>query len=427
MTEVAARTNLKIFKDLNWLLGLLTLVAAIMYVVVLFTVPGIRQPLPLVVFSALLVIHLVLHWQLAIIVPQPARLIFYVIVQGGLFFAIGWLCGSPNMIFPLFAGLLGEAIGTLGLKRRGILGIAYYVLLLIGVLLLRFNPLEAGWLIVGTAAIVVSTTLYTVLYKRQVDARAQAQMLLQDLETANRQLGEYAARVEDLTTTSERQRMARELHDTLSQGLAGLILQLEAVEAHLTGDRPQRALQIVHEAKARARVTLAESRQAIADLRHTSPRELGAAARWEAEHFSTSTGIPCAVEIVLPEPLPESVCETAIRLVTEGLTNIARHARAKNAKLRIVKPNESKELQIEIVDDGIGFEPDSIQTGHYGLLGMHERLRLVGGSVDVISEAGKGTRIVIRFPLEDPVDEQSHPNPGRRRPPDHPSGTASHS
>lgn len=404
MTEVAARTNPKIFKDLNWLLGLLTLVAAIMYVVVLFTVPALRQPLPLVVFTTLLALHLALHWQVAKIVPQPMHLIFYVIVQGGLFFAIGWLCGSPNMIFPLFAGLLGEAIGTLGLKRRGILGIAFFILLLIGILLLRFNPLEAGWLIVGTAAIVVSTTLYTVLYKRQVDARTQAQFLLQDLETANRQLGEYAIRVKDLTTASERQRMARELHDTLSQGLAGLILQLEAVEANLSSDRPERALQIVQEAKATARVTLADSRQAIADLRQTSLHELGEAARREAEHFTTSTGIPCAVEIALPKPLPKSVSETAFRLVTEGLTNIARHSRAKNAKLRIVEPNDSKELQIEIVDDGIGFDPNSIQAGHYGLLGMQERLRLVEGSVDVNSETGKGTRIVIRFPTEDPFD-----------------------
>jgi NarL family two-component system sensor histidine kinase YdfH len=398
---VANRTVSKVDMDLSWLLGLLTLVAAVMYVVVLFTVPAIRQPLTLVVFTALLALHLFLHWQVVKIAQRVSWLIAYVILQGILFFAIALLSSSPNMIFPLFAGLLGEAIGTLGLKRRGILATAYYVLLLIIAFLLRFDLGVSGWLIVGTAAIVISTVLYTVLYKRQVEARAQAQSLLQDLEAANRQLSEYAARVEELTTTAERQRMARELHDTLSQGLAGLILQLEAVEAHLTGSRPERALRIVQEAKSGARETLTESRQAIADLRQAGPRDLGEAARQETEHFTSSTGIPCAVEIALPATLLEPVTETAIRVIAEGLTNIARHARARSASLRIAVSEEAQELEIELHDDGIGFDPVSVEAGHYGLLGMRERVRLEGGRFEVQSAAGKGTRLVIRFPLEE--------------------------
>jgi NarL family two-component system sensor histidine kinase YdfH len=309
------------------------------------------------------------------------------------------------MIFPLFAGMIGEAIGTLGFNRRGILAALYYLVLLILCFLLRFDLRVSGWLIVGTTAIVISTVIYVVLYKRQVEARAKAQALLLDLEAANRQLSEYAARVEELTTAAERQRMARELHDTLSQGLAGLILQLEAVEAHLSGSRPERALRIVQEAKSGARETLAESRQAIADLRQAGARDLREAARQEAEHFTSSTGIPCAVEIALPASLPEPETETAIRVIAEGLTNIARHARAKNAKLRIVSNLDSKELEIEITDDGTGFEPASVEAGHYGLLGMRERVRLAGGSFDVHSEPGKGTQIVIRFPLEGSVHE----------------------
>ena len=249
----------------------------------------------------------------------------------------------------------------------------------------------------------ISTIFYVVLYKRQVDARARAQSLLRDLEAANHQLSEYAARVEELTSAAERQRMARELHDTLSQGLAGLILQLEAVEAHLTGSRPERALQIVQEAKTTTRETLAESRQAIAELRQTGSRDLEEAARQEAGHFTSSTGIPCQVEIALPEHLPVPVTETAIRVIAEGLTNIARHARAKNASLRVTSLTDSKELEIGIGDDGIGFDPASIEAGHYGLLGMRERVRLAGGDFDVHSEPGKGTQIVIRFPLEDTV------------------------
>jgi two-component system, NarL family, sensor histidine kinase YdfH len=313
------------------------------------------------------------------------------------------LSRSLNLIFPLFAGLLGEAIGTLGLNRRGIIAAMYYILLLSTGFLLMYDLATSGWMILAMAAIFVCTVLYTVLYKRQVDDRAQAQLLLNELETANHQLGEYAARVEELTSAAERQRMARELHDTLSQGLSGLILQLEAVEAYLTGDRPERALRIVQEARTTARETLAESRQAIADLRKMGDHNLGDAARQEAGHFTSSTGIPCQVEIAIPDALPVPVTETAIRVITEGFTNIARHARAKNASLRVTSRVDPKELEIIIGDDGIGFDPASIDAGHYGLLGMRERVELAGGNLDVHSEPGKGTRIVIRFPLEDSI------------------------
>ena len=105
--------------DLRWLQGMLTLVAAIMYAEVLFTVPAVRQPLHLIAFTVLLVIHISLHWLLFKIAPHSAQLNAYLIIQGGLFFLIALLSAVPYMIFPLYAGLLGEAIGTLGLKRRG--------------------------------------------------------------------------------------------------------------------------------------------------------------------------------------------------------------------------------------------------------------------------------------------------------------------
>jgi NarL family two-component system sensor histidine kinase YdfH len=393
--------------DLRWLMGMLTLVATIMYVVLLTTTPAMRRPLPLIALTSLLASHLVLHWLLIRIVNISRWLNGYMFLQGVLFLGIALISANASMIFPLFAGLLGEAIGTLGLTRRGLSASLYYILLLIVSFLMVFNLATAGWMIVGTAAIVVTTVLYTVLFKRQVEARRQAQSLLRDLEAANWKLSEYSARVEELTTAAERQRMARELHDTLSQGLAGLILQLEAVEAHLKGKRSERALTIVEQAKSNARETLNQSRQAISDLRQEGKVDFGKEIRQEAEHFTSSTGIPCAVEIALPEELPEAVGESVLRVATEGLTNIARHARASHATLRIAtsdKENEKllgggKGLIIEICDDGIGFEPETVKAGHYGLLGMGERVRLAGGNFEVNSHPGEGTRLMIRFPL----------------------------
>jgi NarL family two-component system sensor histidine kinase YdfH len=263
----------------------------------------------------------------------------------------------------------------------------------------------AKWYVLVSLPVVFSITIYVRLYTRQMEARTQAQALLADLEAANRQLSEYAARVEDLTIVNERQRMARELHDTLSQGMAGLILQLEAADAHLAGERPERARSILQNSMEKARHTLADARQVIDGLRKPTERDLVDAARDESERFTNATGIPCEPQIDVKVDVPDLVAETSIRAIAEALTNIARHARARNIVLRIVTMLESKILEIEITDDGVGFDPDAVQAGHYGLLGMRERVRLAEGSMDVYSQPGKGTQIVIRFPLEEPVHD----------------------
>jgi NarL family two-component system sensor histidine kinase YdfH len=400
--------------DLRWLMGILTLAATIMYVVLLATTPSLRHLLPLAAMTVLMVAHLALHWSLIRIAPNSAWLNAYMLLQGILFLGIALISASPYLIFTLFADLLGEAVSTLGLTRRGILASLYFILLLMTGLFVAFDLAITGWMIVGTAAIVVSTVLYTVLYKRQVEARRRAQLLLQELEEANLKLSDYAARVEELTAASERQRMARDLHDTLSQGLVGLILQLEAVEAHLKGKRLERALAIVQEMKKKARETLADSRQAITDLRREGGVDLEETIRKEADHFTSSTGIPCDVEIGLPEALPQALCETVHRLIAEGLTNIGRHARASRADLHIANIN-GKYLLIEMADNGIGFEPEAVQTGHFGLLGIGERARLAGGEFDIHSRPGEGTQLVIRLPLDHLADPGKSKEPGLER------------
>jgi len=87
----------------------------------------------------------------------------------------------------------------------------------------------------------------------------------------------------------------------------------------------------------------------------------------EAERFTQATGVACEPLIELKTAIPEVVAETAIRAISEGLTNIARHARAGNVTLRLSELGT--ELEIEIRDDGIGFDPQAVQPGHYGCSG----------------------------------------------------------
>jgi NarL family two-component system sensor histidine kinase YdfH len=267
--------------------------------------------------------------------------------------------------------------------------------------------LIAGWgafseWVLMTGSITLFVVVYVVLYLRQVEARERVQVLLQELETAHRQLAEYATQVEDLTLVAERQRMARELHDTLTQGVAGLILQLEAVNAHLVDGRSGRAQEIVQQALSRARDTLAGARRAIGDLREESPtpREFSAAARKEINRFTTATGIPCTLDLSLPTVLPDMLSEHALRIVTEGLTNVARHAQANQVWARLAGVYDDW-LEIEVRDDGVGFDPVVManRAGHYGLLGMRERARLAGGTLDIKSAPGEGTKLLLRLPL----------------------------
>jgi NarL family two-component system sensor histidine kinase YdfH len=285
----------------------------------------------------------------------------------------------------------------------GVLITVYLLCLAFTNFILLVGVREAGWFAFGTIPTLIFVAIYVILFTRQAEANTRARELLAELEAANKQLSDYAAQVEDLTLATERQRMARELHDTLSQGLAGLILQLEAVDAHLASQRVERGRTILQQSMEKARGTLAEARQAIDNLRRPLEYDLVEMVRREAEHFSSSTGITCEPQIDLKLDVPEAVAEAAGKAVSEGLTNIARHAQAKIVTLRMSE--ESKGLEIKICDDGVGFDPEAVQAGHYGLVGMRERVRLAGGSLEVQSAPNKGTCVKISFPLDNGAQE----------------------
>ena len=236
---------------------------------------------------------------------------------------------------------------------------------------------------------------------QQTRAHARTQRLLRDLEQAHRRLAEDAIRIEELTRARERQRMARELHDTLAQGLAGLILQLEAVKAHLVGGREERALGIVTQAMARARSALADARSAIADLRTApvSPTDLLSGLAEETRRFTAATGIPCVTRFSSLSPMSPACGEAILRSVAEGLLNVARHAQA--TRVWVCATEEDGQLSIEVRDDGTGYDPDAVAgQGHYGLLGLRERARLLDGRLVLHSTPGSGTTLRLLLPAD---------------------------
>jgi NarL family two-component system sensor histidine kinase YdfH len=376
---------------------LLTFAFGFVYVESLITTPALREPSRLVLFTVLMCVHIALHW-LSVRLLNWKQAFAYLVIQGALAFIITFMVGNIGPLLGLYMGLIGETIGLLREKPRwAVAAVSVFLALSFVNYGLQVRWIGWYWWLLAMGPMTFFVAVYVTLYSRQSEARARAQTLLKDLESANRQLSDYAAQVEDLTLVNERQRMARELHDTLSQGLAGLILQLEAVDAHLASNRVERGRSILQQSMEKARGALAEARQAIDDLRKPAEHNLVEAVLQESERFTSATGIACAPQIDIRMDVNDLVAETAIRAISECLTNTARHARANHLTLRLT--GLEKELEIEIWDDGVGFNPEAVSAGHYGLLGMHERVRMAGGNLKVKSEPGKGTWIVIRFPL----------------------------
>ena len=375
----------------------LTLVMVFLYVVALLENPDLQNPLPLATFTILLVTHVMLHWQIEKIIESKKLTIGYFVLQGALAFIICSIAKNQSVLLGIYMALLGETVGMLGLSRNTLLPVLYYAILAV----INYQQFEAPdsliWMLVAIIPVMVFTLIYVLLYTRQAGARIEAQELAAELETANQQLSEYAAQVEDLSIANERQRMARELHDTLSQGLTGIILQLEAVDAHLAGKNTEKAQAIVSNAMDEARATLSDARNAIDDLRSTAPHDLNAALRFECSRFSNSTDIPCRLHCGALPDLPENVSEALIRSVAEALTNAARHARAQQVNVTVTA--DETILQVTVEDDGQGFDPQSIPSGHYGLLGIRERMRLINGKCMLESGKGKGTRLILEVPV----------------------------
>ena len=212
-----------------------------------------------------------------------------------------------------------------------------------------------------------------------------------------------------LATIEERNRLAREIHDTLAQGLAAITLQLETADA-LADSRSQRAQAAVQRALSLARGNLEEARRSMMDLRaaplqgYTLPEALAMLAANKdqaAEHSGTNTQVHCVYSPAADFPSLSARVETSLyRIAQEALTNVRNHANALHVEM-ILTANDQL-LRLVIQDEGRGFDPDTVtQTSgqeHFGLTGINERVKLLNGTICIQSEPGTGTRLDVCVP-----------------------------
>jgi signal transduction histidine kinase len=246
---------------------------------------------------------------------------------------------------------------------------------------------------------------------RADQARSESQTLLAELTEANQKLQEYAVQVERLAAAEERNRLARELHDSVSQTIFSMTLTAQA--ARILADRdPGRIPQLLDHLQTLSQNALAEMRSLIEHLRPPPLQERGLipALRSHIEERKSRDNLAVTLQVDLESKLTEAVEEGVFRITQEALNNVVKHAKTGTAAVTIEERGGTICLVVE--DHGSGFDPSVARKmhGHIGLSSMEERVKAIGGRMKVESAPGKGTRLMVEgIPCQPPAAEEMEP------------------
>jgi two-component system NarL family sensor kinase len=198
----------------------------------------------------------------------------------------------------------------------------------------------------------------------------------------------------------ERNRLAREIHDTLAQGLAGIALQLETADALLeSGAGPERSRQAIQQALSLARSNLDEARRSVLDLRAAplEGRNLAQALAELAKSAGAENRKVTFSKVGGQRPLPLRLETGLYRIAQEALANAVQHSNADRITLQLI--TSPHQVRLVIADNGRGFDPENIPPGRYGLTGLNERAKLLGGNLRLHTQPGTGTKVEIKVPF----------------------------
>ncbi|HYO80564.1 MAG TPA: GAF domain-containing sensor histidine kinase, partial [Bryobacteraceae bacterium] len=217
------------------------------------------------------------------------------------------------------------------------------------------------------------------------------------------QLSRLAKKAEVAAVMEERNRLAREIHDILAQGLTGIVLMLEAAKSYLVTPSPDSAAEPLQSALELARESLAEARRSVNALRPASLDSGGLDAAFEqlAGRHQQLTGATVTLDLAPERPqISPEVEVNLLRIVQEALSNAARHARATH--IRIELSYENGRLRLAVIDNGRGFDPVALEPAQMiGITGMRERAARAGGELSVRSQPGTGARVTAVIPVTD--------------------------
>jgi signal transduction histidine kinase len=241
---------------------------------------------------------------------------------------------------------------------------------------------------------------FSTLMMRANEARIQSDQLLNELQGAHRQLQEYAGQAEELATAKERNRLARELHDSVAQTLYGLTLQAEAAARKLTAGQTAEVADFLREIRDSSQQTLQETRLLIFELRPPilESEGLASALRARLESVESRSGLKTQINLQEVGRLPGGIESGLYGISNEVLNNILKHAHANEIKVSLGKKDDK--IFLEISDNGVGFDLDSAkQDGGIGLKGMRERAEQMNGDLRITS-GENGTQVSVEVSYE---------------------------
>jgi signal transduction histidine kinase len=336
---------------------------------------------------------------------RPAAVLLSFLAAIALAASLAWI----HMIYTmLLFSLYGVAFGVL--RPRW----AVPVVLLCGALsALRLlgpsnllNP-SIRYAVLGFGLSIVSFIVLGLFMEALIRQSSELRQAIEELHATRSELAR-AERQEGIL--QERQRLAGEIHDTLAQGLASIVMHLEAAEQALAAS-PSTAREHMARARSAARENLAEARRFVWALQPQAlEREPFADALGRAvDRWSTDAGVPATTAITgTPRPLPQAVEVALLRATQEALANAGKHASAHRVNITLSFMQD--QVNLDVQDDGAGFDPAQAaargaDARGYGLPGMRERARQLGGSVEVDSHPGEGTTVTVMLPLASPQEE----------------------
>lgn len=318
-------------------------------------------------------------------------------------FALWWLSQSLNRwdTITLFAGFALIVDATL-LGWRLMRGLVPFALT--GALL-TMGPYVTGaregrqfWVNYVTVLFPSLVLLYGMIYMvgRVREERQAAERARREAELANAHLRELVAQVEEMAVLRERNRLAREVHDTVAHGFTGMIMQLEAI-SRLMARSPEQAMQALALVQDQARESLDEIRRSVHALRPMQMEEgKGVTALQRlVDGFASTTGVQTDMVVEgLPVELPVGHELCLYRMVQEGLTNAFRHGHASRARVRL--RFDPGALVAAVEDDGTA---PKLQKPGLGIMGIRERAEALGGQVEAGASPTGGFVLQLRLPL----------------------------
>lgn len=382
---------LPLLMKLEWLLLGLVAIAQILVTIVHATpILLIINGLGLLLFAAM---------RLKMPQSQEGKLI-YTLTEFGLIFFLGFIGNIPLIAILFIVLVIRNCLLLQGYSRVIVTGLAFFGCILVQTYRLfhqkllfkvpieRLGSVWVGFLLVFGLVILFLHLLVDVALKER-----QGQ---QQLEVANARLRQYALRVEELATDQERNRIARDIHDSLGHSLTVFSIHLEAALRLLHSD-PEKAETLLFEIKQLNAKTLQDVRQSVAALRSDplQKQSLSTAIANLVTEFHRSTNILPTCVIQLEHPLTNELNVAVYRIVQESLTNICKYAAATQVKISIVR--SASNLHLTVQDNGNGFEFSHNTTG-FGLQGMQERTLALGGHFEIVTTLNQGCLISAMFP-----------------------------